>query len=147
MTDARLQRTIPAPPARVFRAWLDPGLLARWMTPGESFEVVKAEVDPRPGGHFRVFHADDGGFEATFVEVDEPSRLALEWSFVGPRRLAGPHFPSLLTVVLEPVGDGQTLLTLVHTRLDDLAAAMPPVASQVSEGWSHALDQLPGALS
>jgi hypothetical protein len=64
MTDVRLQRTIPAPPARVFRAWLDPALL-----------------------------------------------------------------------------------TLTHTRLDDLAAAMPQVASQVSDGWSHALAQLPAALS
>ena len=31
-TDAiRLQRTIPASPARVYRAWLDPDLVSRWM--------------------------------------------------------------------------------------------------------------------
>jgi len=29
----RLQRTIPAPPERVYRAWLDPELMRRWFAP------------------------------------------------------------------------------------------------------------------
>src|SRR5690606_34157688 len=45
----RLERLIPAPPREVYDAWLDPALLLRWMAPG--FDVTRAEVDARVGGH------------------------------------------------------------------------------------------------
>jgi uncharacterized protein YndB with AHSA1/START domain len=31
----------------VCRAWLDPGLVRRWMAPGDQ-EVTRAEIDERP---------------------------------------------------------------------------------------------------
>jgi uncharacterized protein YndB with AHSA1/START domain len=43
MTDVRLQRTISAAPAEVYRAWLDPGLLRRWLAPA-GLEVTLAEL-------------------------------------------------------------------------------------------------------
>ena len=33
MTAVRLQRTIPAPPDKVYRAWLEPELIRRWLAP------------------------------------------------------------------------------------------------------------------
>jgi uncharacterized protein YndB with AHSA1/START domain len=45
----RLERTIPASPAQVYRAWLDPELLTRWMAPG-TYAIIRAEVDDRSGG-------------------------------------------------------------------------------------------------
>jgi uncharacterized protein YndB with AHSA1/START domain len=145
MTAVRLQRTIPAPPHRVYRAWLDPALLARWMGPG-SLTVTKAEVDERPGGHFRIFEAgpdgqDAGGFDAEILQMAEDRRLVFRWGFVGPQRSAGPAYDSLLTVTFDDAPGG-TLLTLVHERLDDLAATMPEVAAQVGPGWNAALDNL-----
>ena len=59
MTTVHLQRTIPAPPERVYRAWLDPAALIRWMAPG-AFTVTHADVDPRVGGHYRIHHSDAG---------------------------------------------------------------------------------------
>ena len=56
----RIERTIPASPAQVYRAWLDPELLARWMAPGKD-TFTRAEVDERVGGRFRVWHADSSG--------------------------------------------------------------------------------------
>jgi uncharacterized protein YndB with AHSA1/START domain len=145
MTAVRLQRTIAAPPDRVYRAWLDPDLLARWMAPG-ALDVTRAEVDERVGGHFRIWHAsvdgDVGGFEAELLELVPGERIVFRWGFVGPDRLAGPTYDSLLTITLREAPDGATELTLVHERLDELAAALPDVADNVGRGWELALDKL-----
>ena len=61
---------------------------------------------------------------------------------VGPRRGDGPTFDSLLTVTLDGKPDGGTALTLVHERLEELAAAMPQVADGVAPGWQSVLDKL-----
>lgn len=143
MTAVRLQRVIPAKPAQVYRAWLDPDLIARWMIPGEP-TGVRAEVDERPGGHYRIFHPDGGGFDARLTEMDPDRRLVFEWGFVGPERRAGTVFDSVLTLTFEDAEGGGTLLTLVHEKLDALRAALPDVADQVERGWSLALDNLMG---
>lgn len=145
MTAVRLQRSIAAPPDRVYRAWLEPDLLARWMAPG-ALEVTRTEVDERVGGHFRIWHAsaegDVGGFEAELLELIPGERIVFRWGFVGPDRLAGPTYDSLLTITLREAPDGATELTLVHERLDELAAALPEVADNVGRGWEAALDKL-----
>jgi len=140
----RLQRTIPAPPHEVYRAWLDAGLLRRWLTPG--YEVSRIEVDARVGGHVRIWHAaggaEMGGFDAEILELDEDRRLVFRWGFVGPKRRAGPAYDTLLTITVRATADGMTALTLVNERLDDLAAAMPAVADQVQRGWETVLAHL-----
>jgi uncharacterized protein YndB with AHSA1/START domain len=154
MTDerlaVRLERTIPAPPDRVYRAWLDPELLARWMAPG-PFTVARAEVDERPGGRFRIWHTDAGsqvgGFDCELAELMPGERIVFRWGFAGPERSDGPVFDSLLTVTFRAAPDGATVLTLVHERLDDLAAAMPDVAANVGPGWEDALGKLAGVLA
>ena len=144
MTAVRLQRTIPAEPAQVYRAWLDPDLLRKWMAPG-GLTVTRAEVDERAGRRFRIWQAngdrDAGGFDAELLELIPDRKLVFRWGFVGPARDAGPTFDSLLTITFAAAGGG-TLLTLVHERLDALAAAMPEVAEQVAAGWELALDTL-----
>ena len=140
----RLQRTIPAPPREVYRAWLEPALLQRWMAPGR-LEVKRAEVDARVGGHLRIWHADAGfdvgGFDCEIVELVPDERLVFRWGFVGPDR-TGPVYDSRLTITLEAAPGNATALTLVHERLDVLAAALPDVAKNVEAGWDLALDKL-----
>jgi uncharacterized protein YndB with AHSA1/START domain len=147
MNAVRLQRTIPAKPSQVYRAWLDPALLAQWMGPG-SLTVARAEVDERAGGHYRIFHVagetNAGGFDAEILELHPDRKLVFRWGFVGPQRREGPAFDSLLTVTLAEAADGGTELTLVHERLDELAAAMPEVAGKVAAGWGACLDILAG---
>jgi uncharacterized protein YndB with AHSA1/START domain len=141
----RLERVIPAPPREVYRAWLDPKLLRRWMAPG-GFTVKRATVEARVGGHFRIWHADAGadvgGFECEIVELVPDERIVFRWGFVGPERTAGPVFDSRLTITFQAAGAGATLLTLVHERLDDLAAALPQVADKVEIGWALVLEKL-----
>jgi uncharacterized protein YndB with AHSA1/START domain len=145
MTAVRLQRTIPAPPDKVYRAWLEPELIRRWMAPG-ALEVTRAEVDERVGGHYRIWHAgaegEVGGFECELLELVPHERIALRWGFVGPDRLAGPTYDSQLTITLRETPDGATELTLVHERLDDLREALPDIAEGVGPGWEMVLDKL-----
>lgn len=150
--EVRLERTIAAPPERVYRAWLDPALLARWMAPG-PFDLTRAEVDERPGGHYRIWHADAasgapmGGFEAEITELVPAQRVVFRWGFVGPERTEGPVYDSRLTVTFQPAPGGATVLTLVHERLDALAAALPEAAANVGAGWADVLDKLSAALT
>jgi uncharacterized protein YndB with AHSA1/START domain len=141
----RLQRTIPAPPPEVYRAWLEPALLRQWMAPG-GLHVKRAEVDARVGGHFRIWHADAGsdvgGFECEIVELVPHELIVFRWGFVGPDRAAGPVYDSRLTIRLQAAKGNATTLTLVHERLDDLAAAIPDVADKVEVGWASALEKL-----
>ena len=145
----RLQRTIPAPPSEVYRAWLDPVLLRQWMAPGR-FDVQRAEVDARVGGHLRIWHADAGfhvgGFECEILELLPYERLVFRWGFVGPERAAGPVYDSRLTITLQAAEGDETILTLVNERLDDLAAAMPEGARSVEHGWALVLEMLAQVL-
>jgi uncharacterized protein YndB with AHSA1/START domain len=149
-TVVRLERTIPAPPDRVYEAWLDPGLLAQWMAPG-TLTVPRADVDGRVGGHYRIWLADAGaaagGFDCELAELVPGQRIVFRWGFVGPEGRDGAAFDSLLTITLREAPGGATHLTLVHERLDDLAAAMPQVAANVGPGWEAVLDKLAGRLA
>lgn len=144
-TVVRIERTIPAPLHRVFRAWLDPRVLERWMAPG-GLEVTRAEVDERPGGRYRIFQADSGspvgGFDCEVLELVEDDRIVFRWGFVGPDRSERPVFDSLLTVTVREASAQVTTLTLVHERLEELAAVHPGVAEKVGPGWEQALDKL-----
>ena len=145
VTAVRVQRIIPAPPDKVYRAWLEPELIRRWMAPA-GLEVTRAEVVERVGGHYRIWHAgaegEVGGFECELLELVPHERILLRWGFVGPDRLAGPTYDSQLTVTLREAPDGATELTLVHERLDDLRQALPDIANGVGPGWEMALDKL-----
>ena len=48
-----LKRRIKAPPAKVFAAWTDPALMARWLGPVGTVELI-AKTDPRVGGRYEM---------------------------------------------------------------------------------------------
>jgi uncharacterized protein YndB with AHSA1/START domain len=146
----RLERTIPAPRARVYRAWLDPAVLRRWLAP-MGLEVTRAEVQERVGGRFRIWQAgpdgDAGGFEAELAELVPDERIVFRWGFVGPDRFADPALDSLLTIELRDAPGGATAVTLTHERLDAIDEAMPGMGDATRAGWGMALDNLVKEMS
>ena len=144
-TAVHVRRTIAAAPERVYRAWLDPGLMARWFAPA-GFTVRKAEVDERVGGRLSIWHADGegndvGGSESEIVELVPGERIVLHWQFVGPDRTTDPAMTTRLTVTLTPTPDG-TQLDLTHDRLDGLRDRYPHIAEHVEPGWESTLNKL-----
>ena len=82
MTDAtgtvRLNRVLRAPPSRVYRAFLEPAALVRWMAP-YGFTAEVHSMDARVGGTYRMSFTNFGtgathAFGGRYVEL-EPDRL------------------------------------------------------------------------
>jgi len=141
MTSVEVTRTIEAPPAEVYRAFLDPDKLQRWFCP-DGFEVSGVEVDERVGGRHRteILSPEHGrhAFEAEIFELVPDERIVLSWRF---EELDPPSASeeSLLTISLRPVGPDRTEVSLVHSRL---TGALAEDREGVRGGWTEALGHL-----
>ena len=70
-----LERRIAAPPATVFAYFTDPERYLLW-------QGVAAELDPRPGGVFRVTQNDSGYIaRGEYLEVEPPTRVVFTWGW------------------------------------------------------------------
>lgn len=73
-----IERIFAAPRALVFANWIDADEVAEWFAPN-GFSVVHCEVDPTPGGQWRIdFRAEDGQLHTeygVFAEVVPYERL------------------------------------------------------------------------
>jgi len=131
-----IRRRLPAPVEEVFRWWTEADRLREWMSP---IGTVEAEVDLRVGGSLRIVMRGDGrviDHVGEYVEIDPPRRLVFTWvsAFTGAE-------PSLVTVELEPEGEGATQLRLVHSQLPE------SIAASHRDGWGSMLDRLAGSLA
>ena len=133
----RVQRTLPFPRERVYRAWLDPVTMVRWLV-DPDFTDGRAEVDPQG--------AMTGGSESRILELVPNERIVLAWRFAGPNRDEDLSPETRITVTFAEPRPGETELTVVHERLDELAAAMPHVAGHIEAGWNDTLDRLAPVL-
>lgn len=119
---------IHARPETVFPFFTDPELIVRWM--GSS-----AEVDPRPGGIYRVDIDGSHVARGEYVEVSPPDRVVFTWGWESEESPVRPG-ASTVEVTLSADGEG-TLVRLVHRDLpsEDSAGAH-------GEGWDHYLERL-----
>jgi len=123
---------IEASPATVFEFFVDAEKMTRWK--GGS-----AELDPRPGGVYRVGGiAGDHVAAGEYVELDPPHRLVFTWGWEGDEEV--PPGSSTVEVTLTPDGDA-TLLRLVHRDL--------PVGqgARHEQGWLHFVPRLAEAAA
>lgn len=141
----RIERILDAPPDRVFRTFLDPELMRRWVAPDE-LSVDRIRVDARVGGRIEVWHSRDGAstgkFEGQYVLIDPPRELVYRWAFVGTEPEKGEYFDTLVTVRLRAWGDAQTQITVVHERLDELRRGAPHIHRRLLPGWENCLDKI-----
>ncbi len=135
MTDLTLttSRHINAPAARIFNAWLDPAMLARFMIPGSHMSVPSAKTDPRPGGRFDLVMRDgdkDLPIGGVYKEITPHSRLVFSWE--APFSVDG----STVTLTFSPDGDG-TLVELTHVKF-----ASEDSRDSHGRGWTAILAML-----
>ncbi|WP_299951808.1 SRPBCC domain-containing protein [uncultured Ruegeria sp.] len=140
MTDLSLEitRAIPHPPEKVFDAWLDPAMLAKFMLPGPNMSVPEARSDAKVGGRFKIImrapEAGDLPHEGEYKVIDRPNRLQFTWN--------SPYSQDDSTVTLDfmPTDKG-TELRLHHIRF-------PSQESRDNHegGWTSILAALEEAL-
>jgi uncharacterized protein YndB with AHSA1/START domain len=122
---AIVQRVLPVPPEIVFDAWLDAEALAEFMCPDPG-KATHVECDPQVGGRLRIvmsYPDEVSEVRGEYLELDRQRCLRFTWR-------ADSVTNSVVTVDLEPRGEGQTLMTITHTMLPhDLTSAY-------YEGWT-----------
>jgi uncharacterized protein YndB with AHSA1/START domain len=130
-----LRRVFAAPRERVFRAWIEPAALERWLRP-RGIHVTVSELEARVGGTFR-FDIEDGGFIAgTYLEIVPPERLVFTWS--GKIALGEETVVSLDFLDQGPV----TEIVLTHDGL-----SRPESRARAGSGWPSLLDALAKMLA
>lgn len=127
----RVERTLAAPPARVFAAWTDPAILSRWYCPNPDLPL-DVEADARVGGRYRV-DMGEGRFvaEGEYTELVPGRVVAFTW------RWTTSDAVSAVRVELSPTPEGGTRLVLVHAGLEDAEDAQGH-----REGWELSLARL-----
>lgn len=122
-----LEIRFAAPPAEVFPYFVDPERYVRW-------QGMRAELDPRPGGVFRVWMDNETVASGEYLEIEQPHRVVFTWGWQGSESIP----PGSTTVELTLRADGDaTILSLRHTGLPDGAAA-----AMHEEGWASFMGRL-----
>lgn len=131
-----LHRVLPAPPERVYRAFLDPDAMVKWLPP-HGFTARVLQMDARVGGGFRMqFTNFSSGhvmlFGGTYLELVPHERI------VNTDVFDDPNLPGEMrnTITLKAVSVG-TELTVVQSGIP---AAIPTEACYL--GWQESLQLL-----
>jgi uncharacterized protein YndB with AHSA1/START domain len=137
-----LNRTYPAPPARVFAAWSSRDAKARWFGPGDGSMDLK--LDFRVGGteFFRAGPPDGPVFtyEATYQEIVPDERIVYGYTMdADDTRIS----VSVTTIEFAPAGDGTTLTFTEQGVFLDGADTL----TVREKGTNELLDQLGAALA
>lgn len=132
-------RKLAAARLRVFRAWTDPRLMARWLAPGAD-AVITVTADLRRGGHYRLEgrHAEGTAYSisGTYLDIVEPTRIEMSWSYDGPvTALKGPR--SVVVAEFAELGERLTELTITHERNRDREQA-----EVTRVNWTSCIDKL-----
>lgn len=132
----RLHRVLTAPTERVYRAFLDPAALAKWLPP-DGFTCTVHALDAQVGGKYRMSFnnlASGNGhsFGGTYLELVPNRRIVHDDRFDDPD-LSGKM---VTTIALRDAG-GLTELDIVQEGIPD---AIP--VEQCYLGWQDSLELL-----
>jgi uncharacterized protein YndB with AHSA1/START domain len=118
---------IAARPDVIFGYFTDPVKMRRW-------KGTTAQLDPRPGGIYRVNVTGREVTRGEYVEIVPHSRIVFTWGWEGE---GSPVPPGTTTVEVTFVPDGdETIVRLVHRDIPSAAA------DGFGEGWDHFLPRL-----
>jgi uncharacterized protein YndB with AHSA1/START domain len=133
-----INRRIAASREKVFKAWLSPGTLAKFMRPDESMQTARVETDPVKGGRFSIIMVTperETLHTGTYLEIDPYSRLSFTWE--------SEYSPddSVVTIELSEPQPGTTDVTLKQVRFYNEEQQQAH-----GRGWAAILDCLDHVL-
>jgi uncharacterized protein YndB with AHSA1/START domain len=129
----RLHRVLRAPPERIYRAFLDPDAMAKWLPP-DGFTGKVHHMDARVGGSYKMSFTNFSGggshsFGGKYLELVPNERIRHTDEF------DDPNLPGTMqvTVVLKNVSMG----TDVSITQEGIPDAIPVEACYL--GWQESL--------
>lgn len=129
----RLHRVLKAPPERIYRAFLDPDAIPKWLPP-HGFTCKVHQLDAKVGGTYRMsftnFSTGNGhSFGGTYLELVPNERIRND------DRFEDPNLPGTMitTVTLKQVSVG----TDVQVVQEGIPDAIPLEACYL--GWQESL--------
>jgi uncharacterized protein YndB with AHSA1/START domain len=136
MSTVRLHRVLRAPAERIYRAFLDPDAMVKWLPP-HGFTGRMHQQEARVGGSYRMSFTNFGtgtshSFGGKYLELIPDERI------VNTDEFADPNLPGTMktTVQLTKVSVG-TEITIVQEGIPE---AIPPDACYL--GWQESLELL-----
>ncbi len=132
----RLHRVLTTRPEKIYRAFLEPDALAKWIAP-DGFACTLHHLEPKIGGtykaSFRNFTTGEShSFGGEYLELVPNERLRYTDKFDGPKMKGDMQ----ITVTLKSVLVG-TEVTIVAEGLPEV---IPPEACYL--GWQQSLQNL-----
>ena len=129
----RLQRVLRAPPEKVYRAFIDPDAMVKWLPPN-GFTGKIHQMDAKVGGTYRMSFTNFGtgkshAFGGKYLELKPHERLRYTDKFDNPN-LAGEM---VTTIALKQVFCG----TELNVTQEGIPAVIPAEACYL--GWQESL--------
>ena len=139
----KIERTLAAPRAAVWRCWTEPDLLKQWFCP-KPWSVAVADLDVRPGGRMNTVMQGPNGERienaGIWLEVVDGARLAFTDAY---REGFVPCETSFMTGFVEltdaPAGGTHMVWGARHANAED---ARKHLAMGFEDGWTAASAQL-----
>jgi len=142
-----VKRTFAAPREKVFAAWANPALMARWFCRCAGHPPTRVlEADVRSGGSYRIeVEGPKQGAPGTMLyrgwgtyrEVRPPERLVFTWNWEHDE-----FKDTLVTVEFQSLGQSDfTEVTLTHELLPTEKAR-----AEHKQGWGECFDMLERVL-
>lgn len=129
----RLHRVITAKPEKIYRAFIEPAAMERWLPPNGFTGKVHA-MDARPGGAFKMSFTNfstgaSHSFGGEFLEMNPGQRLRYT------DRFDDPNLPGeiIVTVIFKAVSCG----TEISITQENIPAAIPVEMCYL--GWQESL--------
>jgi uncharacterized protein YndB with AHSA1/START domain len=129
----RLHRVLRAAPERIYRAFLDPDAMAKWLPPN-GFTGKVHQLDAKVGGTYKMSFTNfttgtSHSFGGTYLELTPNERLRYTDKF------DDPNLPGEMqtTISLKPVFCG----TQLNITQEGIPAAIPAEACYL--GWQESL--------
>jgi uncharacterized protein YndB with AHSA1/START domain len=140
----RIVRDFDAPSDRVYRAWIDPELVVRWLGPKDITMQIDT-WDARTGGSYRYSARRNGAqiasFYGSFHELRPVERLVQTFTYEGV-----PDGVCLETVTFEDLGDGCTRATSLSV-VDTMESRDGMIASGMEHGVVEGYEKLDALLA
>lgn len=141
--DLEISRVVDAPRARVWQAWSDPVLLAKWWCPRPWTTEVRA-FEFHAGGAFHTFMRGPDGGESDnpgcFLEIVPQERIVFTLMLTGGWRPAAPWLAMTAVITMADEGGGTRYVARVMHKDENESRRHEELGFH--DGWGICITQL-----